>query len=202
VLSRIVIRSEFGAISIQTQHAQIQCRPARYELNMQGNASAQVSIDSEPPQLHIDQSESFASAGYLSPLRQYREYSAAAMQRGIDQIGRIAQEGLQFLKIENLPNRPFGQIAAAKGYKDVHVNIKAVKPPTIEVTRTPIKIKFTGLDGLESDWALGQNNSEYIPGKVTISWATRPSIEISVEPGVELSFPLNIGSGAHVDQAI
>jgi hypothetical protein len=200
MLSRIVIQSEFGAISIRSQNAKVHCRPARYELNLKGKADAKVNLKSNLPKIGIDQSASFASIGMTGPLEQGLSSGASAMQRGIDQIGRIAREGMHFLRIEQGGN-PISEIASTKRREMPKITLRAVERPEISFVPGSVTNKPDVMT-LESNWEYIESQSEYVPGEVVVSWGTRPSIEITVEPGVELQFPIPLGVGLNLDEAI
>lgn len=200
MMSRIVIRSDLGSISIRTQGARINCQPGHYKLDMQGNGDVAVNLKTTPSQLNIDQSPSFASAGLQKSLKQNSEFSNSSLQKGMEKIGQIAQDGLQFLRIER-GGSPIASQAAAKGRKEVQVVAKSVELPDISYTPGQVNIS-SDINNLQSTWQYVESSSEYTPGEITITLGVKPNIEIFVEPGAELHFPVSMGMGINVDEAI
>ncbi|MCL2081874.1 MAG: DUF6470 family protein [Oscillospiraceae bacterium] len=199
MLPKIVIRTETGSFSINSQMAKLSVRPARYELSMDGNAGERIRIQSEQGQLKVDSTEFFASMGKTPPMRQNGEYSAAAMQKGISRIGNIAREGLQFLRIEQNGNA-IPAVAASKKRPDVKLDIKPTKPPEVSFKPGTLRIKADTMN-FDSSWEYVEGSSEYVPHEVVIEF-TPTSIEITLEPGVELNFPVSDGLGVSVDSAV
>jgi len=198
MLARISIRTQSASVSITTKNAKLDAKSNRCASNMKGNAGARVRLRTTPPKLRIDSTETNAALGRKDPLRQFRDYAAVSEQRGIQKIGDIAREGLEFLRVERGGN-PIARQAAAIGLKDVQVTIAPIPLPEISFTQGDLQVS-ADINTLETRWQYDDGKSGYTPGKVTVSVAQYPRIEITVEPGVELHFP-SPTEGKYVDTA-
>lgn len=199
MLPRLVINRTFAQLSIESTPAQLTPRQMRMQMNVSAQpATFQASVGL--PKVQIDQTESFASAGDKPVLQMADDFYRDSLQKGVDTIARIASEGVAFLKIENRGN-PAADIAKQSMEVDIRLNVTAM--PSV-----PPKIDFTGSD-FQLDWTPASMNvqwesieatsGEYTPGKVLITLAQEPHLEISLEPGVEINLPVITGVGAMVD---
>lgn len=196
---RLVINRTFAQLNIESTPAQLSPRQVRMQMNVSAQpASFQVSSDL--PKVQIDQTESFASAGNKPALQMSSDFYRDSLQKGVDSISKIASEGEAFLRIENR-NNPSADIAKQSMESDVRVNVKSMPsvPPKIEFMGTDCQLDWTPAT-FDVKWeSVEASSSEYIPGKVLITLAQQPHIEISLEPGVEVNLPVNTGVGAMVD---
>ena len=202
MLPRIVISQTSGSIAIDSKRSSMYVKPGRYEAEMKGNADSSLKMRTKHPKIQIDQTETFASAGIKKPLVMALENFKQALQDGIESIATIAQESLEFLKIE-APGNPIAEQAARIGATDYRLTIKAMPSVKPEITVDEGTIEIDAYEGpLEIDWKWIEPHSEYTPYEVKIEMENYPTIEITVEPGVELQFPLNPGTGANIDKAV
>ena len=99
-------------------------------------------IHTELPQIRIDSSRTREEIGLKSPSGICREGTALAKQAVLEGIGRRAQEGDRFQKIEN-PSDPVAEIAAQVLDKQVDYNVGLIPqtPPQISVERGGVKVE-------------------------------------------------------------
>jgi hypothetical protein len=201
MLPQIIIRTTPGSLSIDTTPAEFSIGTRRLKLNLQQNQNT-MRMHSTQAQVQIDQTAAFASAGLKKPIPQALEFYAESLQQGVETIGRIAGDSLRFLQIEN-PNDPVPEMARQRNTPNVSLNVVAMpsQRPQISVRPGEVNISFAQ-SNLQTDWEWVHNEGSYTPGQVNISFDPRPTIEISVQPGRELEFPIASGSGAAVDAAI
>lgn len=200
MLPRIEIHSQLGYIAIKTQGAKLECVPSKLTLAMQENAEAKINVKSTAPRIRIDQTRSWESAKIESPIKNTLNFEARGLQKGLERIATIAEEGVAMLRIERGGN-PIKEIAARKGYKDVRLTIKSVAEPDVSAQLGTIEIQDAS-STVKTNWSNTENTSRYVPGTVTITWGVEPKIEITVVPGAELSFPVAEGIGIRLDEAI
>ena len=202
VLSRIVISQTSGTIAIDIKKARLELKPGRYEMDAAGNAAPQLKMRTKLPRIQIDQTAAFASAGLKKPLPLALDNFSKALQDGIESIGAIAEEGLEFLRIEDGGN-PVAAQAARIGQTDFRLTVKSMPSvgPDIEVEEGVVDIDMTPAP-VKVEWKWVEGQSEYTPYEVNISMSRYPGIEISFEPGIELEFPVSTGMGSNVDKAV
>jgi hypothetical protein len=199
VLPRLVINQTFAQLAIESRAAQLTPRQVRMQMSVDVQpASFQASVGL--PKVQIDQTESFASAGNKTVLRMAGDFYRESLQKGIDTIARISSEGAAFLRIENRRN---AAVDIAKQSMEVDIRLSVTSMPSV-----PPQINFTGSDfalewtpaTMDVQWeSIEATQAEFIPGSIYISLAPPPHIEISLEPGIEISLPANTGVGALVD---
>lgn len=202
MLPRIVISQTSGSIAIDIKRARLDFRPKRLEMSISDNAGPQMQMRTKLPKVQIDQTAAFASAGLKKPIPLALENFGKALQDGIESIGTIVQEGLEFLRIENGGN-PIAEQAARIGRTDYSLTVTAMPSvgPEISVDEGMTDIEFPRAP-VQVDWKWVEGRSDYTPYEVSITMSRYPEIEISVEPGVELEFPVPDGLGESVDEVI
>ncbi len=202
VLPRIVISQTSGSIAIDITRARLDLKPGRFEMSMEDNVEPQLQMRTKLPKVRIDQTAAFASAGLKKPIPLALDAFSRALQDGIDSIGTIAQEGLEFLRIEDGGN-PVASQAARIGNKDFSLTVTSMPSagPDIKVDQGAVDISMTPVP-VQVNWKWVEGQSEYTPYEVNITMSRYPHIEISVEPGIELEFPVSTGMGSAVDEAI
>lgn len=202
VLPRIVISQTSGSIAIDVRRAKLDFRPGRFEMSMSGNAEPQLRMRTKLPRVQIDQTAAFASAGLKKPLPMALDNFSKALQDGIDSIGTIAQESLEFLRIEDGGN-PIASQSARIGETDFSLTVTSMPSagPEIEVEQGVVNIDATPVP-VQINWKWVEGQSEYTPYEVNITMSRYPGVEISVEPGIELEFPVSTGMGSSVDTAV
>ena len=200
MMSRIVINTTQGSLSIDSSSARLVCRPRKLEMSYEGNGTEQIKLKNTPPVLRIDQTEAFASAGLKPMHRQTMDFYGAALQKGLESIGTIAREGMGFLRIEQGGN-PIAEQASAIGMRDVRLTVRAMPsvPPDIEILRGNVDLEVTG--GMQGGWEWIDSESEYSPASINIDW-TPSTIEITVAPGIELTVQTAAGMGINVDEVV
>ncbi|MDR0292698.1 MAG: DUF6470 family protein [Oscillospiraceae bacterium] len=205
MLPRIEIHSQMGIIALKTRSARLEGTPSKLNfLSLDNNNGAKVHLKTTPPRVQIDQTRSWESAGLETPIRNVLRYEAESMQRGTNQIGRIAREGLEMMRIERggSGEGAIQRIAARKGYQDVRVTIKNVAPPEITGILGTIDLQDASAE-VRIEWSdLAQKTARYVPASVAVSWSVEPSFEIVVVPGTELEFPGTEGVGLRLDEAV
>ena len=202
MLPRLEIRSQAGTLNIRTQNARLQGTPPGLELSIRGNSRARIEVKSTHPRIIIDQSPSWESVGLEKPLRNIEKFQAESNQRGIEQIGRIAREGLEMMRIERggSGHGAIPRIAARKGMKNGYVTLKDIAPPNISAQMGEVKIRDVS-GKIETKWLETADTTRYTPGYVSITWGLKPSLEISVVPGTELEL-IGQGTGANLDTIV
>ena len=199
MLPQIIIRQTMGSMSIETTHARLTPATRTLQMNIKQPGPG-LRMHATQPQIHIDQTEAFASAGLKKPMRMIGEFNKKSLQKGLQAISTITQESLQFLQIEK--GNPTVQLARQAGVRDVQLTVQSMPDAAPEISVMPGAVNITfAQSALQTDWEWAVKEGEYTPHSIKISW-TRPSIEISFEPGVELHFPVSSGRGAAVDAAI
>jgi hypothetical protein len=153
---------------------------------MQGNAGAKIGMTITHPRVHINNTSSRESMGIYSVLRRYEKFAAESNQRGIEQIGRIAREGLQIMKIERGGGGGWDacrRIARSKGMKgSARLTIRAAAPPVINAQMGTIETRDESVR-VRTTVNRGADTTRYTPASVDITWRERPSIEIRFIPG-------------------
>ncbi len=199
MLSLIRIQSQLGSLSARSEPARLEGAYEKKQLSIRGNNGARVQLQTELPQIRIDQSASFASAGLQESLPQYLEFCEKSYQAGLERIGGIAAEGVRLMQIEKGGNA-IAEIARNKGYKEVRLTIKPVTPPQISADMGFVEIQDASSKAQIEARDIA-STVHYTPASIEFSWLTRPSIEIWVEPGVELRFP-DANVGTNVNRAV
>jgi hypothetical protein len=201
MLAKIQIHSQMGTLAIQTQNARLDGGPAKRRISVRGNNGARIQMHTTHARVQIDQTRSRDSAGITPILESNLRFDAKSYQKGLQRIGGIAREGLAIMKIENGGGggtQGMARIAANKGYKDARLTMRAVTPPKISATMGSVEISDVSAKPEISSHETA-STSRYIPGTVQITWGREPSIEITVIPGAELSFPNARGVGMNMD---
>ncbi|WP_078555827.1 DUF6470 family protein [Bacillus alkalicellulosilyticus] len=90
--AQIGMRSHQPPLSISQRQA---------DMRINNDHGAKIEISSKASQLFIDQTEAFADAGLISPLRKATKYTRESVQRVNQYIAETAQEGDQLMRIEN-----------------------------------------------------------------------------------------------------
>lgn len=185
-LPRIEIRSQLGTIDVRTQNARLEGTHPYLTANIRGNAGAKVEMDITQPQIIIDSARSRESMGIYKIFRHMDKFAAESNQRGIAQIGRIAREGLEIMKIERGGGGGWDaarRIARNKGMKGpARLTIKAVTPPDIDVQPGTVQTRDASVK-VQTTVREGADTTRYTPASVSITWRTRPTVEFTFIPG-------------------
>ena len=203
MMPRLEIRREFGMLSIETTYAQIKPRQTRVQMTAEYKPAV-FSTGGRLPKVKIDQTESFASAGNKPVFRMASDNYSRSVQKGIETIGKIVDEGLTFLRIEEGGN-PVPRIARQRMEESHRVDLTVVSMPSV---RPQIDL-VEGYSQL--NWSPGELNIswdrvdsqewQFTPAEINVSWLRRPSIEITFVPGSEFFVPFNTGVGNFMDAA-
>lgn len=199
MLSLIRIQTQQGFLAARTQPARLEGAYEKKDLSIRGNNGARVQLQTELPRIQIDQRESFASAGLQRWLPQYLEFCEKSFQAGLERIGGIVSEGIRMMEIEKGGNA-IAEIARNKGYKEVRLTISSVTPPRISSIPGSVEVQDASSE-VQTEWRDIDSTVRYTPASIEFSWNTRPSIEIWVEPGIELNFP-DAHVGTNVNRAV
>lgn len=187
-LPRLEINSQMGLLNIRSRSAKMEGTPPGKELHITGNAGAKIGIKTTQPQIQIDQSDSFECVGVGPTLRNMKKYSARSNQKGIEQIGRIAREGLQFLRIEKGGDRAIQNIARSKGFDPpITLEVTSIPPPKIFAKMGKLEIQDQS-QPIKVEPRDTPDTRKYTPGDVSVAVGVQPSIFISVVPGTELKY--------------
>jgi hypothetical protein len=185
-LARLEISSQLGTIDIRSRPARLEGTPPYLNTTIRGNAGARVGLDITHPRVHIDSTPSQESIGIYSVLRRYEKFAAESNQRGIAQIGRIAREGLQIMKIERGGGGGWDacrRIARSKGMKGpAQLTIKTVAPPNINAQMGEVTVRDESRR-VQTTAQKGADTTNYTPASVSITWRTQPLMEITFIPG-------------------
>jgi hypothetical protein len=183
-LPRFEIQSQMGTLAIQTQRARLGGTPPYKTVSIQGNAGARVGLDITHPYITIDSAPSRESMGIYKTFRHIEKFAAESNQRAIEQIGRIAREGLAIMKIERGGGGEdaIQRIARNKGMKNVRLTIRPVTPPRISARPGTVHARDESTR-IQATVQEGADTTRYTPASVNISWRTRPSVEITLIPG-------------------
>jgi hypothetical protein len=194
-LPRIEISSRLGTIDIRTRAAKIEGTPPYLTARVSGNAGAKVEMDITHPRIQIDSSPSRESMGIYKTFRHIEKFAAEGNQRAIQQIGRIAREGLQIMKIEQGGGwNAARQIAKNKGMKGPpRLTIKAVTPPNISAQPGTVSIRDAS-QKVRTTVQEGADTTRYTPATIAISWRTVPTVDFTFIPGSQ--------AGINVDEFV
>ncbi len=203
MLPKLMIRQTFGALSIESSPSRLVTRQARMKMDVDATP-ATFEPTTKLPQVQIDQTESFASAGLKPILRMSSDFYDASLQKGIEAIGQIASESLQFLHIENKQN-PIPEMARQRMEQDANVSLTITAMPSqrpkIDFTASDFQLNWSP-SSLNIDWEYVEDRqADFTPSEVNITWLQRPHIEITLDPGTEFQFPVTSSVGANLDEA-
>ncbi|MCL2002600.1 MAG: DUF6470 family protein [Oscillospiraceae bacterium] len=183
-LPRLEIHTQMGTLDVRTRRARLEGTPPYLTTTIRGNAGAKVGLDITPPRILIDNTPSRESMGIYKVLRHMDRFAAQGSQRANEQIGRIAREGLELMKIERGGGGKdaIQRIARNKGRKNVRLTIKPVTPPSISAQMGTVAVRNESAT-VRTAVQEGADTTRYTPASVAVTWKTRPSIEITVIPG-------------------
>jgi hypothetical protein len=186
-LPRLEIRTQMGSLDIRSRSARLEGTPPGLELSVTGNAGTSIGIKTTHPRIRIDQSESWEAVGLEKPLRNMDKFAARSNRKGIEQIGRIAREGLHLMAIER-GGRVIPHIARNKGFDPpIVLEVRQIPPPRIDAQMGQVEIHDRSRP-VRTQWLDTADTRRYTAGSVGITWGVRPSIDISVVPGTELQY--------------
>ncbi len=189
-IPRISIQQTPGRIAIESRQAKLNLTSRQVRMNMR-QLPAVLEIERTNPRIEIDQTEAFASSGLKTPLTMARDFYNGALSAGLSAIGSIAEEGLQFLRIEDKGN-PIYQAAVQRMDSKMRQFGAVAMPgvrPKIHLVPGELDIRWTPR-GVEADWEFIDGKADFIPHEVNIWMDPYPSIEITVEMGSEMKYPM------------
>jgi hypothetical protein len=176
-----------GTLNMRTHNAKLEGTPSDVEISISGNSGAKVAIQTTQPRVLIDQSDSFDAVGVGGILRNMDKFAARSNQKGINQIGRIAREGLQCLRIERGGSGEgpiIAQIARNKGFKQpIHLEVRDIPKPKTHAIMGTVDIQDAS-EPIRSDTVKTRDTQRYTPGTVDITaWKDKPFVDIFLIPG-------------------
>jgi hypothetical protein len=175
-----------GSLNIRSRSAKLEGTPPGVELYIKGNAGVKVGLKTTLPHVLIDQSECWEAVGLESTFRNMDKFAARSNRKGIEQIGRIAREGLQCLRIERGGGGEdaIPRIARNKGFSPpIVLEMGEIPPPKIYAQMGRVEVRDAS-QPLRTDWHDTADTRRYTEGKVDITaWKVKPSIDIFVVPG-------------------
>lgn len=202
MLPRIIISQQSGVISVEVKPAKLEVKPDAIKMNMSGNAKVKVDITSSAPKIEIDQTEAFASAGLKKPIPLALDFYQKSYQKGMQEISTIAEEGLEFLRIENKGSPiPEQAMRINSEWPETRMTTIPSVGPDISLNEGNVNIQLDD-QRVNIDWDRLEGKLSYVPYEVNITMERYPSIEITVEPGKELDLPATRGLGINLDQAV
>jgi hypothetical protein len=202
LLPRIGIHSQLGFIGIKTASAKLEGTPPDLELSMRGNAGAEIQIKSTQSSIRIDHRRAVESVKRESALRNIKMRAAEGNSKALEDIARIAREGLELMSIERGGGGENAIQRIARRKMDTHtrVVIAAIAPPETSVQMGEVRT-WDASEKLQTKWSEGKSTQRYTPGFVSYSWHVKPSLDIFIVPGTE-TIPASYGRGLRVDKAL
>ena len=191
MLSRIIISQTQGSIAIEVQRAKMDVRPGKFERVPVTHAEAQrLRVVSSAPRAKF--TPVLSGSGNRNPAPQKQDSGSSALYSGIDAISSVTTGSLDFV----------GSVSTAAPYSGQGGNMVSVNATRQRVDFNNITTIDPSYSRLPTNWEWIEGSVEYTPHEINISMARYPSIEISIEPGVELEFPMNTGVGLSIDKAV
>jgi polygalacturonase len=180
-----------GALDIKTQNAVMRGTPSDLRVSMRGNAGAEIGMNTTHPKIFIDQSDCFEAVGVGPTFRQMDKYTAKSDQKATEQIGRIVREGRMMMSVERGGggDTALPRIARDRGSKPyANLVVREIPQPKTTAQMGEVKI-YDRSRRLQTSTYETPDTQKYIPGGVTITWGTKPSIDIFIAPGTEYPNP-------------
>ncbi|MBB5173760.1 DUF6470 family protein [Texcoconibacillus texcoconensis] len=97
---QIQMNSQTAQIGMQSQRPQMQVQQPEADLSIQQQHGG-MTIHKQDGQLSIDQSQAFAEANLIGPLRSSDEFAAQASQAAFQYAAKVAQQGEMLKQIES-----------------------------------------------------------------------------------------------------
>jgi hypothetical protein len=152
---------------------------------MRGNAGVKIGIEATHPRVMIDQSDCWEAVGLERTFRNMDKFVSRSNRKGIEQIGRIAREGLQCLRIERGGGRgaAISNIARYKGFDPpIVLEVGDIPPPKIYAQMGQIRV-YDRTEPVRTEWHDTADTRRYTEGAISTTWRVKPSIDIFVIPG-------------------
>lgn len=140
----IRINQTYGKIGIRQYPANMNIAQPPPTVDIR-QSRADMKIDTTLPKVHIDQSQCFAELGLKSPLRLADDFYEESLEAGLDNIGKMAQEGERLMRIED-GGDPIVEIAQEAMYDDIceiNVDCAPKSRPKIEVREGRADVEVT-----------------------------------------------------------
>ncbi len=178
-LPQIRLHQTYAQIGMRTVQPvqEIQQIPAELSIKQY---SAKMEIERKPSELHIDQEQAWNELGFKSPSVFSRDMADSAKQKGLENIGKMAEEGHQLAAIENKTNAI--QAIASKNANPGPADFTIAFIPSFG----SVKINYKPSE-LHIDWKPGGTEIEvephrpihkYTPGKTEVYLRQREQLEI------------------------
>ncbi len=160
-----------------------------------------MQIDTQISRVKIDQTQCFAESGLRTSLEIARVFYQNSVRMGIEAISTIVAEGRQMLDARRgstaIQNISFARSASPQ--KQLVTTSMPQSRPKIDWDPGYVNINWE-MGGVDIRWNVGRMEAEYEPASMNIFLRQKPSIEITVEDGIVLDFPLpRTGVGDSVD---
>ncbi len=199
MLQKIVIHTTPAQIAVRTTPGSINIHSNTISMTIDNNLAQPFSMKIEQPKINIDQTDSFADVGLKKPIPMAMDFYKSSLQKGMESIATIARESAEFLQIEKGGN-PIASQGKQAGVKNHTYGAKAMPAhgPEISVEQGTVET-HAGQNTMKINWQPVKNQNDYTPADVSVQMVHRGDIEISLEPGVELHFPVSNGIGGGID---
>lgn len=178
-IPKLQIQTTDAKIGLQITKPQQRIEQPKAELDLQ-QPKAEVQIHTTKSELSIDAFEMRESMGYKNARALTKDAAQQGIQDALEGIGRRAQEGGEFMRIENGGN-PIVEQAKTRGLQPYSsLNIKFIpeanrvkidyKPSTVDIQVEPQKVI--------NHTKINKPIHEYTPGKVQVDMLQYPSVKI------------------------
>lgn len=201
-LPRLEINSTPAKIEIHTRYPKVEVRGEHAQLQIR-QTPIQMRISREDPELIIDQSESFASAGLKSVLQLAQEYYQRARAESMEGIGETARRGWRLMRIQD--GETIGRLEFERMLKQQRQLKEVTMPserPSTQIKPGEVTIDWTPQE-VDIYWEPSDRRLVVTPGGVTIYISQYPEMEITlVEGEIGDSEHYGVPSGRNVDVAL
>ncbi|MFA9558924.1 DUF6470 family protein [Evansella sp. AB-rgal1] len=107
-IPKIQIHTQRAETGISQNRPSMSIRQQQADLDIKQDLAGSFRLSSTASKLFIDQSEAFADAGSIPPLRRASNWAASTKQSVMQYIAKVARQGEQLKKIENGGNAIVG----------------------------------------------------------------------------------------------
>lgn len=172
---QIGIYTSLGKMSIESPKSKVSIEQARTDLQ----------IDSEMSKVEIDQTECFAESGKKTVFRLANDFCKESVEKGLENIGKVAEEGRRLMEIENGGNA-IARIAYENSFNEHEYGMVPMPKsrPKISWTKGYVDIRWRQKP-LRIEWD--------VSNKVNIN-VTRSNVEIYMRqyPDIKIEYIGNI----------
>lgn len=165
--AKLGIRASAGTLSIQQPGASVDLRQPK----------AEMSIQTTPGRLNIDQSQAFAEAGRKDVFQLTREMAAKSRQKALEGVGRRAMEGRELADIHKV-NNPIQQQAKRKSNRNFETGLAWL--PSYGSVKIDYQVGDVVINvqtrQVENNTRANKPVISYQPGNVSLELTQSPSI--------------------------